>query len=116
MVGSQPSTSITEPVLYHYVIVRQDLPFGVVLAQTVHAAGESAQNTVVPPNTHAVVLAVPDEHTLLRYEAKLLRNGIAITAIREPDEPWNGQLMTIGIKPQSREKIKKLLSNLPLYK
>jgi peptidyl-tRNA hydrolase len=113
---SSVTTSTTEPVLYHYVLVRKDLPFGTALAQTVHAAGESAQNVTVPPNTHAVVLAVPDEHTLLKYEAKLLRNGLEITAIREPDEPWNGQLMAIGIKPQPREKIKKLLSSLPLYK
>lgn len=98
------------------MIIRKDLPFGVALAQTVHAAGESAQNTTVPSDTHAVVLSVPDEHTLLSYEAKLLRNGLELSAIREPDEPWNGQLMAIGIKPQPREKLKKLLSNLPLYR
>lgn len=105
----------SEP-FYHYVIVRKDLPINVALAQTVHAAGESAQNTVVPPNTHAVVLSVPDEKSLLDVETKLLRKGIAITAIREPDEPWCGQLMTIGIKPQTREKLRKILANLPLYK
>ncbi len=98
------------------MIVRKDLPFGVALAQTVHASGESAQNTKVPPNTHAVVLAVPDEASLLAVEKKLLEAGIEISAIREPDAPWNGQLMTIGIKPQPREKIRKLLSNLPLYR
>lgn len=49
-------------------------------------------------------------------EAKLLRKGIEFSAIREPDEPWNGQLMTIGVKPQTREKLRKLLGNLPLYK
>ena len=86
------------------------------LAQVVHAAGESAQNTSVPPTTHAVVLAVPDEKTLLEVEQKLLQAGIEISAIREPDAPWNGALMCIGIKPQTREKIRKLLSNLPLYK
>lgn len=116
VVPSSETTSTTEPVLYHYVLVRKDLPFGTALAQTVHAAGESAQNTVVPPNTHAVVLAVPDEKALLDVEAKLLQHGIEIKSIREPDMPWCGQLMTIGIKPQPREKIRKLLSNLPLYK
>lgn len=82
----------------------------------VHAAGESAQNTVVPLSTHAVVLAALDEQTILAVEERLVRAGIEIFAIREPDEPWNGQLMTIGIKPQSREKVRKLLSNLPLYR
>jgi len=82
----------------------------------VHAAGESAQNTTVPPNTHAVVLAVPDEVSLLVVEEKLLQNGIEITPIREPDVPYLGQLMTIGIKPQPRKKLRKLLANLPLYR
>lgn len=114
--GISPAAPSTNQPLYHYIIIRKDLPPGVALAQTVHAAGESAQNTVVPPDTHAVVLAVPDECALLAVEAKLLRNGLELSAIREPDEPWSGQLMAIGIKPQPREKIKKLLSNLPLYR
>lgn len=92
------------------------MPAGVALAQVVHAAGESAQQMLIPPNTHAVVLAVPDEQSLLAVEAKLIRKGIEFSAIREPDEPWNGQLMTIGIKPQERKKIRKILANLPLYK
>lgn len=98
------------------MVIRKDLPFGVALAQTVHASGESAQNTKVPPHTHAVVLAVPDEAALLAVEQKLLANSIEISAIREPDAPYFGQLMSIGIKPQPREKIRKLLSNLPLYR
>jgi 7-keto-8-aminopelargonate synthetase-like enzyme len=98
------------------VIIRKDLPFGVALAQTVHAAGESAQEVKVPPQTHAVVLAVPDEAALLNVESVLMIAGVGISSIREPDVPWNNQLMAIGIKPQPREKIKKLLSNLPLYR
>jgi peptidyl-tRNA hydrolase len=82
----------------------------------VHAAGESAQNTEIPPNTHAVVLAVPDEKTLLAMEEKLKQHFIEFKSINEPDMPWNGQLMCIGIKPQPRKKIRKLLANLPLYK
>lgn len=98
------------------MVIRKDLPFGVALAQTVHAAGESAQNSEVPPDTHAVVLAVPDEIALLAIEEKLLRAGIEITAVRESDAPYLGQLMSIGIRPQPREKIRKLLANLPLYR
>jgi peptidyl-tRNA hydrolase len=82
----------------------------------VHAAGESAQNVTVPANTHAVVLAVPDEDSLLLIEAKLSKAGIEFASIREPDAPYFGQITAIGIKPQPREKIRKLLSNLPLYK
>lgn len=80
-----------------------------------HAAGESAQNTTVPPNTHAVVLACADEAAILAAEHKLLEHGIEIASIREPDAPYLGQLMAIGIKPQSRKKLRKLLAYLPLY-
>lgn len=111
------SESTTESVLYHYVVIRKDLPVGVALAQCVHAAGESAANLEVPPNTHAVVLSVENEAELLRLESKLLANGISIFAIREPDEPWSGALMAIGLPPQPRTKsLKKLFSNLKLYK
>lgn len=102
--------------IYHYVVVRKDLPFGVALSQVVHAAGESVQGMLIPSSTHAVVLAVPDEEALLRIEAKLLNANFEIMAIREPDEPYFGQITAIGIRPQVRDKLKKLLSNLPLYK
>lgn len=98
------------------MIIRKDLPFGVALAQTTHAAGESAQNCKVPPNTHAVVLAVECEEALRMVERKLLQANIEISAIREPDAPYLGQLMAIGVKPQTREKLRKLLANLPLYR
>ena len=96
--------------------MRKDLPFGVALAQTTHAAGESAQNVAVPSNTHAVVLAVSDEQSLLLVEQKLSLAGIEFVAIREPDEPYCGQILAIGIKPQPRNKLRKLLANLPLYR
>lgn len=81
-----------------------------------HAAGESAQNTAVPPGTHAVVLSAENEESLLEIEQKLSAHNIEFVAIREPDAPWNGALMAIGVKPQPRGKLKKLLRELPLYK
>ena len=98
------------------MIIRKDLPFGVALAQATHAAGESAQAVSIPPDTHAVVLAALDEQELLALETKLLKHGVDLVAIRELDPPYFNQLMAIGIKPQPRKKLKKLLSNLPLYK
>jgi hypothetical protein len=82
---------------YHYCIVRDDLPRGVLAAQLIHAAGESSERVV--SGTHAVALAAKDEAHLSRIEAKLQRRGIAHTAIREPDAPYNGALMAIGIEP-----------------
>ncbi len=103
--------------LYHYVLVRGDLTPGQVAAQLVHAAGESARlAAVLPPNTHAVVLQVPDEVTLLEFELTLLKGGYSISSIREPDAPFNGQITAIGIEPQVRNKLRKILGNLPLLR
>jgi len=82
----------------------------------VHAAGESVIFKI-PEGTHAVVLSIKSEQKLLELEKKLLDAGIPHRAIREPDEPWNNQLMTIGLIPSKKtDKIKKLLSQLPLLR
>jgi peptidyl-tRNA hydrolase len=79
-------------------VVRQDLPRGVLAAQLIHAAGESAGGPL-PPHTIAVALAAVDEAQLVAVERALRRLGIPHRAIREPDPPWNGSLMAIGIEP-----------------
>lgn len=74
---------------------------GVILAQTIHAAGESSPGPSLPPDTHAVALAAPSEQDLLELEAKLVDAGIPHRAIREPDR--DNELMAIGICPCPRE-------------
>lgn len=80
----------------------------------VHAAGESSPGNL-PDRTRAVVLAVNDEQELLSLERKLQDKGLPHKAIREPDEPWSGQLMAIGLEPTSRTKVKKLLYSYKLF-
>jgi hypothetical protein len=97
----------------HYCIIRGDLPVGVFAAQLIHAAGESANG--VKPGTYAVALAARDENHLGFIEAKLRRLSIPHHAIREPDAPWNGALMAIGIEPVTdRQPLKKVTKNLKL--
>jgi peptidyl-tRNA hydrolase len=84
--------------LTHYCLIRQDLPRGVLAAQLIHAAGESASGDL-PTGTIAVALAARDEPHLASLELELRRLGIPHRAIREPDTPWNGALMAIGIVP-----------------
>lgn len=82
----------------------------------IHAAGESSPGNL-PSNTHAVALAIANESELLRLEAKLQDHSIEFVAIREPDAPWNGQLMAIGLKPAHKSAtLKKCLSHLKLVK
>jgi hypothetical protein len=97
------------------VIVRADLPRGVQAAMLVHAAGESSPGGL-PPDTHAVVLAARDElHIALIAEA-LEKRGVRLTRVHEPDPPWNGALMALGIEPARKEDVRRHVSSLPLLR
>ena len=103
--------------LHHFVIVRDDLPIGVLAAQVIHAAGESVEGKV-PSGTHAVALAAPSEEALERIEKRLADNDVPHISIREPDAPWNGALMAIGIRPMAQDNpnLRRAVKRLPLLK
>lgn len=86
------------------------------MAQTIHAAGESSPGPSLPPDTRAVALAVPDEASLLAVERDLVAAGVPHRAIREPDAPYHGALMAIGVVPMPREPLRPLLGKLALLK
>lgn len=96
------------------MIVRADLPHGSQVAQTIHAAGESAPNRV-PTNTIAVALAARDESHLRMISDALELADIRHVLIREPiDGSEDGEAMSIGIEPtRNRLAIKKVTSCLP---
>jgi peptidyl-tRNA hydrolase len=116
---SEDEGSIPSPRAYrtHYVIVRRDLPqIGTIAAQIVHAAGESSPGDL-DEGTHAVVLQTPDEQGLLELEKSLLQADIRHVAVREPDAPWHGALMSIGIDPtHTREEVRPHTKHLKLLK
>ncbi len=73
--------------------------------------------------THAVVLAVPDEAALLDVAARLERRGLPFVLVREPDPPWHGAAMAIGLAPvvpeappptPDRRAVRRVLGGLPL--
>lgn len=79
----------------------------------VHAAGESARNVV--PGTYAVALSAKNEHELLKLERRLRQFDVPHAAFREPDPPWDGALMSIGIEPvQDRRVVRRFLRGFPL--
>jgi hypothetical protein len=79
----------------------------------VHAAGESAAG--LEAGTHAVALhASPEE--LGALERELRWHGVAHAAIREPDPPWCGALMAIGVTPARDRRVRRLLAHLPLVR
>lgn len=94
--------------------VRADLPRGLLAAQTVHAAGESANDTV-KPGTYAVVLGAT-ANQLAELERQLEVVGVRFSAIRESDPPYEGELLAIGIEPQLKSQVRRYVSSLPLLK
>ena len=101
--------------LTHYIVVRCDLPIGTLAAQLVHAAGESSPGNLAE-GTHAIVLGVPDESALNEVAAKLDAAGVEHVKVLEPDAPWNGALMALGVKPGYRTELRRHLSYLPLFR
>lgn len=104
--------------LYHYCLVRSDLPVGAKCAQIIHAAGESSPGGASLPNdTRAVALIVPDEAELLRLHGLLLDAGIEHCLIREPDAPYYNQAVALGVCPLVRtDKVRALLGHYELVK
>ena len=82
------------------------------VAQTIHAAGESGGD--VPSGTYAVALAAKSEIHLLAIEKSLISQNIPHVAIREPDR--GNELMAIGIVPCDRSLVRKEVSQLPLIR
>jgi Peptidyl-tRNA hydrolase PTH2 len=88
------------------------MPHGVQLAQLTHAAGESVVGRELPPDTHAVVLAAAGEDELLAISAALAQAGVEHVTIREPDPPYLGAATALGIPPQERAPLRRLLRHL----
>lgn len=101
--------------LTHYIIIRSDFQIGTALAMCTHAAGESSPGNL-QEGTFAVVLEVPDESALLLLSEKLNEKQIPHKLVREPDEPYNNQAMSIGIVPCQRELVRDVVRHLKLYK
>ena len=92
------------------------MPLGNLAAQLTHAAGESSPGNL-PPNTHVVVLAAPNEGKLLRAHRRLSDRDIPHVLIREPDAPFNGEATAIGVYPiKDRRPVRRAFAGLKLLK
>jgi len=70
-----------------------------------------------PEPIHAVVLAVADEAQLLELDAVLDAARVSHRLVLEPDAPWNGQAMALGIEPtRDRAELRPFLKKLKLLK
>ena len=97
----------------HYVIVRSDLPLGILAAHIIHAAGQSSPGNL-SDGTFAVALESRDEDSLLALYTRLVKAQIACILVRESDPPYTGQAMAIGVFPKEKRSLKKALSSCRL--
>lgn len=81
----------------------------------VHAAGESSPGNL-PSDTYAVVLAARDELHITLIGETLTRHGVRLVRIHEPEPPYDGALMAIGVEPQPKEGVRRFVSQLPLLR
>jgi hypothetical protein len=97
---------------WHYILLREDLPTGVALAQACHAASESSQGT--EPGTFLIVLGLPDEPAMQKYAKRLRSKDIRFVEFREPDR--NNEVTAIGIFPtKDRDALRKVIGHLALW-
>lgn len=101
--------------LTHYIIVRNDMPLGVLAAQVTHAAGESSPGNLTP-GTYAVVLAAQSAQELEDLHDRLADLQVPHSVVRESSGPLAGQMTAIGVQPAPREEVKRLFSSMPLLK
>lgn len=99
----------------HYVVVRADLPRGIQAAQIIHASGESSPGGL-EQGTYAVALVARNEVHLRELAVTLAHKGVRFVSIFEPDAPYGGALMAIGIVPGRKEDLRRHLSALPLLR
>jgi len=91
------------------------LPLGTIAAQVAHAAGSGSERH--PENTYVVVLAAASEKHLRELSEKLKVHDVSHTPVVECDEPYGGQMMSVGLELcTDRSGPQKVLSSLPLLK
>ena len=80
----------------------------------VHATGESVQRTH-PDGLHAVVLA-GDPRQLQELKERLTAASVPHKTIIEPDPPYLGEVLAIGITPATRRLLQPYVRHLKLLK
>ena len=99
-----------------YVAVRADLPFGLQMAQAIHAAFLYAQQDPegmkkwLRDSQYVVVVAVPDDVGLHAVLERAAAEGVRAVVWREPD--LDDAVTAVALQPG--EAARRLCANLPL--
>lgn len=98
--------------LTHYVVVRPDLPIGLLAAQVAHAAGESSPGNL-PSGTHAVILQA-SKNEIEALSSKLKEGNVPHVLVRDCD--LQNEVTALGIEPALKSKIRPWVSSFALLR
>jgi hypothetical protein len=85
------------------------------VAQAIHAAGESSPGNM-RPGTHAIALAARDSAHLAEIAKRLENASIPFVRVVEDGPPYVGELLAIGVRPGPKSVVGRPLSDLPLVR
>lgn len=93
------------PPLYHYLVVRDDLPYTMQAIHLAHAADESVPAALapLPSTTRHAHFHVSNTAELLALAERVRAAGFAVMVITEPDGPEYGRgEVSFGVEPSTR--------------
>lgn len=103
---------------YQYIVLHQSCRNhpGVTAVQAAHAAGESVFAGPARGDTHVVALVAEKSEDLEALAGRLAGAGIRYVLIREPDEPYRGAAVALGIEPQDREHVRPHVADFKVFR
>lgn len=104
---------------YQYLVLHQSCRNhpGVAAVQAAHAAGESAFDGPVRGDTHVVALVADKSDDLEALAGRLAGAGLRYVLIREPDEPYNGAAVALGIEPtEDRDRVRPHVASFKVFR
>lgn len=101
---------------YQYIVLHKSCANrpGIAAAQSAHAACGSMTGPE-NPETHRVILSADSSAALEAIASELAVAGLHHVVIREPDEPYNGTAVAVGVEPMDRAKVRGLLANFKAF-
>lgn len=103
---------------YQYLVLHKSCKNspGIVACQAAHAATECIQSLPVSDQTHVCALEAETSADLETLGKLLTDAGLPHVVIREPDEPYNGAAVAVGVAPMDRYLVKPYMSTFKVLR
>lgn len=113
--ASADAHTVTPPVQYIVLLAAMNQR-GVAAVQAAHVAAESIRCLPVSNETIVRVLAARDTDELRALSARLKELGIHHVLNTEPDPPYKGVCVALGVEPMEEDRIKPLMAGLKVFR